>query len=75
MGITVTDTLAQSYQPVTAGTSGGAAEVAAERKTLKYSALSDLHVHSSRRRNHGPNEQRWTQVCKRHREAHCPSFR
>ena len=72
--VTVTDTLARSYLPVAAGTSGGAAEAAAGRDTEIRSALSDLHVHSSRRRNHGPNEERWTQVRKRHREAHHPSF-
>ena len=45
-----------------------------EKDTEVRSALSDLHVHSSRRRNHGPNEQCWTRDCKRLREAHYPSF-
>ena len=40
----MTDTLAQSYLPVTAGTSGGAAEAAAERKTLKYVQLSQTYT-------------------------------
>ena len=43
--VTVTDTLAQSYLPVTAGTSGGAAEAAAERKTVDLrTAVSDLQA-------------------------------
>ena len=42
--VTVTDTLAQSYLPVTAGTSGAAAEAAAERKTLKYVQLSQTYT-------------------------------
>ena len=37
-------TIAQSYLPVTAGTSGGAAEAAAERKTLKYVQLSQTYM-------------------------------
>ena len=40
----MTDTLAQSYLPVTAGTSGGAAEAAAERKTRKYFQLSQTYT-------------------------------
>ena len=40
----MTDTLAQSYLPVMAGTSGGVAETAAERKTLKYVQLSQTYT-------------------------------
>ena len=40
----MTDTLTQSYLPVTAGTSGAAAEAAAERKTLKYVQLSQTYT-------------------------------
>ena len=42
--VTVTDTLAQSYLPVMAGTSGGVAETAADRKTLKYVQLSQTYT-------------------------------
>ena len=37
--VTVSDTLAQSYLPMTSQTTGAAAEAAADRKTVKYASL------------------------------------
>jgi len=52
--VTVSDTLAQSYVHETSQTPGAAAEVAAERKTNKYSTL----VCSNRGKNDGGHQQR-----------------
>jgi len=41
---TVIDTLAASYLPATAATAGAAAEIAAERKNMKYNALLDSYT-------------------------------
>ena len=41
--VTVTDTMAQSYLPVTFQTSGPAAEAAADRKTAKYAPLTQAY--------------------------------
>jgi len=41
--VTVTDTMAQSYLPVTSQTSGAAAEVVANRKTAKYAQLTQAY--------------------------------
>jgi len=40
---TVTDTMAQSYLPVTSQTSGAAAEAAADRKTANYAPLTQAY--------------------------------
>ncbi|HSN23938.1 MAG TPA: reverse transcriptase domain-containing protein, partial [Methylomicrobium sp.] len=42
--VTVTHTLADSYVPNTFTTPGGAAEMAANRKTDKYAALAQTHI-------------------------------
>ena len=42
--VTVTDTMAQSYLPVTSQTSGAAAEAAADRKTVKYAPLTQGYL-------------------------------
>jgi len=42
--VTIIDTLAQSYLSSTSITSGGAAEAAADRKTLKYSQLAQTYI-------------------------------
>ena len=42
--VTVTDTMAQSYLPVTSQTSGAAAEAAADRKTMKYAPLTQAYL-------------------------------
>ena len=41
--VTVTDTMAQSYLPVTSQTSGAAAEATADRKTAKYAPLTQAY--------------------------------
>ena len=42
--VTVTDTLAQSYLSSTSSTFGGAAEAAADRKSLKYAQLAQTYI-------------------------------
>jgi len=42
--VTVTDTLAQSYLPVTSVSPGGAAEAAADRKVAKYTQLAATYT-------------------------------
>jgi hypothetical protein len=42
--VTVTDTLAESYLPITSSVPGGAAEGASERKELKYQQLTDIYT-------------------------------
>ena len=42
--VTVTDTVAQSYLPVTSASSDGAAETAAERKTANYLQLAQTYT-------------------------------
>jgi len=42
--VTVTDTVAQLYLPVTKTSSGGAAEAAAERKSAKYIQLAQTYT-------------------------------
>jgi len=42
--VTVTDTLAQSYLSSTSSTSSGAAEAAADRKSLKYAQLAQTYI-------------------------------
>ena len=42
--VTVTDTLAQSYLPMTSQTTGAAAEAAADRKTAKYAPLTQSYL-------------------------------
>ena len=44
MGCTVVDTLASSYVSVTATRVGGAADAAAERKSLKYASITNTHI-------------------------------
>ena len=46
--VTVTDTMAQSYLPLTSQTSGAAAEAAADRKTAKYAPLTQRHIKVTR---------------------------
>jgi len=41
--VTVTDTMAQSYLPMTSQTSGAATEAAADRKTTKYAPLTQAY--------------------------------
>ena len=41
---TVVDTLASSYVSVTATRVGGAADAAAERKSLKYASITNTHI-------------------------------
>ena len=41
---TVVDTLASSYVSVTATRVGGAADTAAERKSLKYASITNTHI-------------------------------
>ena len=42
--VTVSDTLAQSYLPMTSQTTGAAAEAAADRKTAKYAPLTQSYL-------------------------------
>jgi hypothetical protein len=42
--VTVTDTLAASYLPITSATPGAAAEGAVDRKELKYQELEKTHM-------------------------------
>lgn len=42
--VTVADTVAEAYLPITSTTSGAAASAAAERKIAKYSELSRHHL-------------------------------
>ena len=43
-GATVVDTLASSYVSVTAARVGGAADAAAESKSLKYASITNTHI-------------------------------
>ena len=54
--VTVTDTLAQSYLPMTSQTTGAAAEAAADRKTAKYAPLTVVLVCANCCRNHGSHQ-------------------
>jgi len=42
--VTITDTVAQSYLPVTTASSGGSVDTAAERKTAKYIQLAQTYT-------------------------------
>ena len=54
--VTVVDNLASSYVSFTAARNGGAADAAAERKSLKYASITNTHIFVQWRSKHlGPS--------------------